>query len=67
VEGTEWKVSASSTIINAMLWNCLLTETVFLLKERGVDLPLIVSLNMKGGAEHNQKVFEKWQKINPHL
>lgn len=67
VEGTEWKVSASSTIINAMLWNCLLTETVFLLKERGIDLPLIVSLNMEGGAEHNQKVFEKWQKINPHL
>ncbi len=67
VEGTEWKVSASSTIINAMLWNCLLTETVFLLQERDVELPIIVSLNMKGGAEHNQKVFEKWQKVNPHL
>ncbi|NMB55634.1 MAG: SIS domain-containing protein [Leptolinea sp.] len=67
VEGTQWKVSPSSTIINAMLWNCLLTETVFILQERGVDLPLIASMNMKGAAQHNQVVFEKWQKINPHL
>ncbi len=67
VEGTEWRVAASSTIINALLWNCLLTETVFLLRERGVDLPLIVSMNMKGGAENNQKIFEKWQKVNPYL
>ncbi|HEX7555911.1 MAG TPA: hypothetical protein VF338_04750, partial [Leptolinea sp.] len=67
VAGTEWRVSPSSTIINAMLWNCLLTETVFILQKRGVDLPLIASMNMNGAAEHNQAVFEKWQKVNPHL
>jgi uncharacterized phosphosugar-binding protein len=67
VDDTEWKVSPSSTIINAMLWNCLLTETVFILQKRGVDLPLIASMNMNGAAEHNQAVFEKWQKVNPYL
>lgn len=67
VEGTEWRVSPSSTIINAMLWNCLLTETVFILQERGIDLPLIASMNMHGAAQHNEVVLKKWQKVNPHL
>jgi uncharacterized phosphosugar-binding protein len=67
VEGTNWKVSPSSTMINALIWNCLITETVFLLQERGIPLPLIASLNMDGAAEHNQVVLEKWRKVNPYL
>ena len=67
VEGTNWKVSPSSTIINALLWNCLLTETVFLLQQKGVELPLIASLNMEGAAEHNKVILDKWRKVNPYL
>jgi uncharacterized phosphosugar-binding protein len=67
VKETEWKVSPSSTLINALIWNCLLTETVFLLQKRGIDLPVIASLNMKGAAEHNQAVLDKWRKVNPYL
>jgi uncharacterized phosphosugar-binding protein len=67
LEGTSWRVAASSTIVNALLWNCLLTETVMELQRRGVELPLIVSLNMEGAAEHNRVVLEKWRKVNPYL
>jgi len=67
VEGTDWKVAASSTVINALLWNCLLTETIYLLKEMAVDLPLFASLNMSGAAQHNEAILAKWSKINPHL
>jgi uncharacterized phosphosugar-binding protein len=67
VEGTHWKVAPSSTIINVLIWNCLLAETVNLLQKKNVQLPLIVSLNMPGAAEHNQAIFEKWRKVNPYL
>ncbi len=67
VPGTAWKVAASSTLANTMIWNCLLTETVFDLRKMNVDIPLIASLNMTGAEEHNRKVLEKWKKINPHL
>ena len=67
VEETNWKVSPSSTIVNALIWNCLLTEVVFLLQQRGIELPLIASLNMQGAAEHNQVVMDKWRKVNPYL
>ncbi|MHC1784862.1 MAG: SIS domain-containing protein [Anaerolineaceae bacterium] len=67
VEGTHWKVAPSSTIINVLIWNCLLTETVNLLQKKKVQLPLIVSLNMPGAAEHNHVVLEKWRRVNPYL
>jgi uncharacterized phosphosugar-binding protein len=67
VEGTTWKVAPSSTLINVLLWNCLLTETIYLLKEMNVDLPLFASLNMPGAAQHNEAILEKWTKINPYL
>lgn len=67
VEGTQWKISPSSTIINAMIWNCLVTETIFILQERNIPLPVIASLNMPGAAEHNQAVLDKWRKVNPYL
>jgi uncharacterized phosphosugar-binding protein len=67
IEGVGWKVSSSSTITNSLIWNCLLTETVLLLKEKGVDLPVFISLNLKGAAEHNQVILEKWRKVNPYL
>lgn len=67
VAGTNWKVGPSSTVINAVLWNSILTEAVFLLQQRGVDLPLFASLNMTGAKEHNDVVLNKWKKSNPHL
>lgn len=67
LEGTNWKVAPSSTIINVLIWNCLLAESVNLLQKRDLVPPLIVSLNMPGAEEHNQKVLDKWRRMNPYL
>ena len=67
VEGHPWRVAASSTLTGALVWNCLLTETIFRLKEDEIELPIFASYNMQGAIEHNQQILKKWSKINPHL
>jgi uncharacterized phosphosugar-binding protein len=67
VEGTAWRVSASSTIVGATLWNCLLTQAVFILAEMGVEPPVFASYNMPGAIEHNRQMLSTWSRINPHL
>jgi len=67
IPGLGYKVGPSSTVIGALIWNCLLTETVFRLQSSGVEVPVLVSLNMPGAAEHNQALMAKWRGGNPHL
>ena len=67
LEGFPWRVGPSSTIIGALLWNCLVSETARLLLESGVEPPVFVSLNVAGAAEHNQALLEKWRPRNIHL
>jgi len=61
-----WKVGATSTIINTLLWQCLVTETACLLEEKHKDVPVFASFNMPGADEHNQELFTKWRTRNPH-
>lgn len=67
IEGSSWRVASTSTVVGALLWNCLLTETARLLHESGVELPVFASYNMEGASEHNAAVLEKWSAINPTL
>ena len=67
VKGSPWRVGASSTIIGALIWNCLLTECADRLSASGAELPFFASLNMSGAEEHNQTLINKWRKGNPHL
>ncbi len=67
IPDTGWRVGPSSTIINALIWNCLIVETIYRLQATGSELPLIASLNMHGASEHNEKLLAKWRKINPAL
>lgn len=67
VEGLPWRVGPSSTLVNALLWNCLVTETTLRMMEDGSEPPVIASLNMAGAAEHNEALLAKWRKVNPHL
>ena len=62
-----WRVAPSSTVIGALIWNCLVAETVRLLLKSGVRPPIFVSLNVIGAAEHNQTLLEKWRPRNIHL
>jgi uncharacterized phosphosugar-binding protein len=67
LENFPWRVAPSSTIICALLWNCLVAETARLLVQSEITPPVFVSLNVAGAAEHNEALFKKWRPRNPHL
>ncbi len=67
IPGTSWRVGPASTIMYATIWNCLVTETVFRLQSGGYEIPIYLSNNMPGAAEHNQKLIQIWSGRNPHL
>ena len=65
--GFPWRVGPSSTVICAVLWNCLVAETARLLLESGIEPPIFVSLNVAGAEQHNQALLDKWRPRNIHL
>lgn len=68
LEGVPIKVGPSSTVVGAFLLNGLLVEVAARLA--AIDhaaLPIYLSANMPGAAEHNQRLVEEWRKDNPHL
>jgi len=67
LEDFPWRVAPSSTVICALLWNCLVSETAHLLLESGLTPPIFVSLNVMGAAEHNEALLKKWRPRNIHL
>lgn len=67
VPGMEWRVGPVSTVMNTLIWNSLVTETVFRLRERGIEPPIYVSNNVPGAPQHNEKMIQAWSKHNPHL
>ena len=62
-----WRVGPSSTVIGALIWNCLITEAAQQLHARSIEVPIYASANMPGAREHNAGLLEKWQTRNPHL
>jgi uncharacterized phosphosugar-binding protein len=62
-----WRVGPGSTVLVALLWNCLVVETATRLLASGQTPPVFISLNMPGAAEHNQALLEHWRRVNPHL
>ncbi|HEX6302800.1 MAG TPA: SIS domain-containing protein [Anaerolineales bacterium] len=67
IPGFEWRVGPTSTIVTALIWNCLVTETVNQLQQAGAAVPVFASLNMPGAQEHNRVLINQWRKLNPHL
>jgi uncharacterized phosphosugar-binding protein len=67
VEGSPWRVGPSSTIIGALLWNCLITEVAFRLQLSSTEVPIYASANLPGAAEHNAALLSEWRALNPHL
>jgi len=62
-----WRVAPASTLMGALLWNCLVSETARLLLAAGIQPPVFVSINVAGAAEHNQALLKKWRPRNIHL
>jgi uncharacterized phosphosugar-binding protein len=67
MDGLDWRVAPSSTIVSALIWNCLVAETAQRLQASGITPPIYISLNVAGAAEHNQTLLDKWRSRNIHL
>jgi len=67
LDGTPWRVGPSSTVMGALLWNCLITEAALQLQSRMAFAPVYASANMPGAAEHNATLLAQWRALNPHL
>ena len=67
LDGSAWRVGPSSTVIGALIWNALITEVAVQLQARSGEVPLYVSSNVPGAAEHNAALLSKWQARNPHI
>lgn len=59
--GTPYHVGPTSTLTGAILLNLLHLAVIESMSSMTEDLPLIVSQNLPGGAEHNQKLAEKYR------
>lgn len=60
-DGFNQKTSAVSTIANAFALECLVSATVDVLLQRGIEPPIWVSANSQGGDELNKKYFDMYQ------
>jgi uncharacterized phosphosugar-binding protein len=67
LDGSDWRVGPSSTILGAFIWNALITEVLTRLQAAGEELPVYASFNMHGAAEHNKDLLHKWGSLNPHI
>lgn len=61
VAGQETRVGPTSTLSGAILLNLLNLEIIEGLVARGVELPVLKSQNLPGGAEHNEKLARKYR------
>lgn len=61
------RVSPTSTITGAFILNALVAEVAFRLHRQGFPLPIYISANVAGSAEHNRDLFARFRGRNPHL
>lgn len=68
VRDTGIRVGPSSTVVGAFILNSLLTEVIVRLAQGDIaQLPVFISANMPGAAEHNRRILERYRGRNPHL
>ncbi len=59
-----WRVGPSSTVLGALIWNCLVCECASLLEARGAEIPVIASFNMPEAAKQNEAILSQWRYNN---
>jgi uncharacterized phosphosugar-binding protein len=68
IPGTGVRVGPSSTVTGTFILNSLLTELVFrVAQDAPAHLPVYVSANLPGAAEHNRQLLARYRSRNPHL
>jgi uncharacterized phosphosugar-binding protein len=61
LDGLVAPVAASSTVLGAALMNAMVAQTAEELLAMGQQPPVIVSMNVPGGDEHNARLTEKYR------
>lgn len=61
IPGVESGVGSCSTFVNAFICNSLVLEVARLLVERGVQPPIINSINVIGGAQKNKALYDRYR------
>ncbi|MTI96306.1 MAG: SIS domain-containing protein [Firmicutes bacterium] len=56
-----------STIVGAFIINAILAETLSLLTKQGFEPPVLISGNIDGGSEKNEKTLAKYRQMIKHL
>jgi uncharacterized phosphosugar-binding protein len=61
------RVGPTSTITGAFILDAIVTEVTVRLHAEGLPLPIYVSANVAGAAEHNRELIAHFRERNPHL
>ena len=61
LDGHDFKVGPTSTVIGAALLNAIFVEAAGMLVAKGVEPPVYRSSNMPGAAEHNRGLVERFR------
>lgn len=67
LDGWNFKVGPTSTVVGAALLNAVFVEAVSLLVAEGVEPPVYRSSNMPGAVEHNRALIERFRGRVRHL
>ena len=67
LDGQDFKVGPTSTVIGAALLNAIFVEAAGMLAAKGVEPPVYRSSNMPGAAEHNRDLVERFRGRIRHL
>jgi uncharacterized phosphosugar-binding protein len=67
IEGVEEGITPTATIATCFALNCLMTETIRKIAERGIKPEIWVSNNIPGCDEHNGPLVEKYRGRIHHL
>jgi uncharacterized phosphosugar-binding protein len=61
------RMAPGSTVAGIVILQSILLTAAETLVGGGFDLPVFISANMPGGADHNAALIERWRARNPHL
>ena len=61
VDGLPEKIGPTSTVVGAALINAIVIDAVNVMIADGTVPPVLMSANLDGGDEHNEKIFEEYR------
>jgi len=67
VDGVEEKITPTATMLTCFALNCLMSETIRMIGEKGGKPEIWISNNIPGCYEHNQPMIDKYRHKIHHL